>query len=156
MGGFYKYIVKSEYNTYQIMKDNEKYGTFNKLTDALYERDRLIKCDWDYDKLSECPETENIYETIKLPRFIHEYSYITHYPGYYKVYWKKQYMAGFNTYEQAEKYARHIGGRIVTVHGKYRIQKSIDGKPVYFSTHDTLEEAKKERDRLIENNWREE
>ena len=47
--GFYKYIIKVG-DHYQIMKGNEKFGTYNRLADALYERDRLIAVDWDWDK----------------------------------------------------------------------------------------------------------
>ena len=38
---------------WHIHKDNEYYGVFYNLEDAMHERDSLVQCDWDYDLLVE-------------------------------------------------------------------------------------------------------
>lgn len=64
---FYRNIVKSG-DGYRIKHNNEDYGEFKKLSDALYERDALFYCNFDYDLLVEC-DLENKYEGITLPPF---------------------------------------------------------------------------------------
>ena len=64
---FYRNIVKSG-SGYRIKHNNEDYGEFKKLSDALYERDCLFYCNFDYDLLVEC-DLENKYEGIILPPF---------------------------------------------------------------------------------------
>ncbi len=64
---FYRNIVKSG-NVYRIKYNNKDYGEFKKLSDALYERDALFYCNFDYDLLVEC-DLENKYEGIVLPPF---------------------------------------------------------------------------------------
>ena len=156
MKKFYKYIQKRG-DSYSIIKRGkdgvEWYGTYSKLTDALYERDRLIEADWDWDTLMEMEETENKYESMELPKFIHEMMYIAHTPEVYKVYIGHKYKGSFRNKSDANEYAEMIGGRVTTVKGKYRVQKSINGKTVYFNQYPTLEEAQKRRDELIENGW---
>ena len=49
---FYRNIVKSG-NVYRIKYNNKDYGEFKKLSDALYERDALFYCNFDYDLLVE-------------------------------------------------------------------------------------------------------
>lgn len=52
-----KYIQRNMVGSYQIIKKfkgkSEHFGTFHKLDDAVDERNKLIKCDWDYDLLVE-------------------------------------------------------------------------------------------------------
>ena len=64
---FYRNIVKSG-NVYRIKYNNKDYGEFKKLSDALYERDALFYCNFDYDLLVEC-DLENKYENTVLPPF---------------------------------------------------------------------------------------
>ena len=64
---FYRNIVKSG-NVYRIKYNNKDYGEFKKLSDALYERDALFYCNFDYDLLVEC-DLENKYENMTLPPF---------------------------------------------------------------------------------------
>ena len=63
---FYRYIYK-KYNGYQITKDNQHYGWYDDLRWALYDRDRLEECNWDYEEFVWLPETENPYLHIRLP-----------------------------------------------------------------------------------------
>lgn len=139
--------------SYGIMKNNEKFGTYRKLSDALYERDQLIRANWDWDALTHLDETENFYEKMELPPFVHNYTYIYFKKGFYKVYKKRQYMGKFDDYNTAIRFANSIGGRIVTVNERYYIYKSINGKKKFFGSFKTLEDAKKRRDELIENGW---
>ena len=64
---FYRNIVKAG-NVYRVKHNNKDYGEFKKLSDALYERDALFFCNFDYDLLVEC-DLENKYETMELPPF---------------------------------------------------------------------------------------
>lgn len=152
--GFYKYIVKSG-SSYSIKKGNERFGTYFRLSDALYERDQLIKADWDWDNLSNLPETENLYEKMMLPAFTHEYSYIYETPQGYKVFKDREYHGKFKSKRRAYDYAEQIGGKVVPVNKRFLVQKSIDGKQRHFGCFKTFEEAKKRRDKLIENGWNE-
>ena len=132
------------------------YGSFSRLTDALYERDRLIKCNWDWEDALELEETENHYEKMdKLPKFVHQYSYICTVPQSYQVHKGREYRGSFKNKCDAYAFAEEIGGRVVPVRRRYRVQKSINGKPRYFGQYDTLEDAQKVRDKLIENGWKE-
>lgn len=64
---FYRNIVKSG-DVYRIKYNNKDYGEFKKLSDALYERDALFYCNFDYDLLVES-DLENKYENMDLPPF---------------------------------------------------------------------------------------
>ncbi len=55
-------------NVYRVKYKNKDYGEFRKLSDALYERDALFFCNFDYDLLVEC-DLENKYENMELPPF---------------------------------------------------------------------------------------
>ena len=63
---FYRYIYP-HHNGYQISKDNESYGWYDNLPDALYDRDRLESCDWDIEEFVWLPEEPNKYESMDLP-----------------------------------------------------------------------------------------
>lgn len=65
---FYRNIIKTKNNIYRIKYNNKDYGEFKKLSDALYERDALFYCNFDYDLLVEC-DLENKYENMELPPF---------------------------------------------------------------------------------------
>lgn len=149
---FYKYIIKTQYG-YEIKKGNEKFGSYKKLTDALYERDRLIKANWNWDDALQLEETPNHYEKMELPRFIHEMSYIHKFALTYEVYLGKRLMGKFNTKRDAYAYANEIGGEVKYKNIKYRVQKSIDGKNRYFGQFKTLKEAQKRRNQLERNGW---
>ena len=64
---FYRNIVKTG-NVYRVKYKNKDYGEFKKLSDALYERDALFYCNFDYDLLVEY-DLENKYEKMDLPPF---------------------------------------------------------------------------------------
>ena len=64
---FYRNIIKTG-NVYRVKYNNKDYGEFSKLSDALYERDALFFCNFDYDLLVEC-DLENKYENMDLPPF---------------------------------------------------------------------------------------
>ena len=64
---FYRNIVKTG-NVYRVKYNNKDYGEFTKLSDALYERDALFFCNFDYDLLVEC-DLENKYENMELTPF---------------------------------------------------------------------------------------
>ena len=64
---FYRNIVKTG-DVYRVKYNNKDYGEFRKLSDALYERDALFFCNFDYDLLVEC-DLENKYANMELPPF---------------------------------------------------------------------------------------
>ncbi len=64
---FYRNIIKNG-DVYRIKYKNKDYGEFKKLSDALYERDALIHCNFDYDLLVEY-DIKNKYENMDLPPF---------------------------------------------------------------------------------------
>ena len=64
---FYRNIVKTG-DVYRVKHNNKDYGEFRKLSDALYERDALFFCNFDYDLLVDC-DLENKYENMVLPPF---------------------------------------------------------------------------------------
>lgn len=117
----YHNIYKKRNGSYIIIKNSQSYGIYNKLTDALQERDNLESVGWDMDLLCELPMKPNTYENIKLPSFEHNPKYI-----YIETYKKKV---------------------------KFAIRKRFNGKRKRFGWYDTLEEAEKVRDLLIENDW---
>lgn len=149
---FYKYIIKTD-SGYQIKKGNEKFGTYSKLSDALYERDRLVKVDWDWDDLMALEETHNFYEDMVLPPFHHKMSHIHKCPLVYEVWVNKTYRGRFNNKSDATAFAKEIGGAIRPKKPRYRVQKSIDGKMKYFGQYRTLNEAIRRRNELEENGW---
>ena len=149
---FYRYIIKTD-TGYQIKKGNEKFGTYSKVTDALYERDRLMQVDWDWDALMELEETHNFYEDMVLPKFLHKMSYISKSPAIYEVYVNKTYRGRFDNKSDAEAFANEIGGVVYPKKPRYRVQKSIDGKMTYFGQYRSLKEAQKRRNQLIKNGW---
>lgn len=152
MDDFYRYIIKNG-DSYEIMKDNEKFGTYRKLTDALYERDRLIESDWNWDDMLQLEERDNPYEHMKLPKFVHKYSYIAKVSSSYMVFDGRTYKGVFNNKKDAYKCAEQFNGKVVKSNERYRVQKSIDGKTKYFGYYGTEEEAIKRRDELIEKGW---
>ena len=108
---FYRYIIKTEYG-YEIKKGNEKFGSYRKLTDALYERDRLIKADWNWDDVLQLEETPNHYENMELPKFVHEMSYIHRSATSFEVYLDGKFKGRFNTKRDAYAFADEIGGEV--------------------------------------------
>ena len=64
---FYRNIVKTG-KVYRVKYNNNDYGEFKKLSDALYERDALFFCNFDYDLLVDY-DLENKYENMELPPF---------------------------------------------------------------------------------------
>ena len=55
-------------DVYRVKHNNKDYGEFSRLSDALYERDALFFCNFDYDLLVDC-DLENKYENMELPPF---------------------------------------------------------------------------------------
>ena len=62
----YRYVYK-EHNGYSIKKDNEHFGWYDNIYDALYDRDRLESVNWNFSEFVWLPETENKYKHMKLP-----------------------------------------------------------------------------------------
>ena len=153
---FYRYIVK-EGNTFFIMKGKEKYGSFRRVEDALYERDRLMAVDWDWDLAMELPETMNGYIHIDLPPFNHQPSYITVDKEHWLVRSKgkeQRYYGRYSTYEEARKVAMIYSANISHKKKAFRVQKRINGKTKYFGRYATMEEAEERVKELEANGWR--
>lgn len=46
-----KYLTRTGNGRWRITKNNENYGTFKELSDAMDERDYLVSIDWDYGNM---------------------------------------------------------------------------------------------------------
>ena len=153
---FYRYIYEKK-NRYVIRKGDEEFGRFTRLADALYERDRLMAVDWDWDKLSEMPETPNNYLHIKLPPFNHKGQYITHDKEHWVVRGYGRRQRHYGTYfskEEAELVAKIYYANVAHRNEAYRVQKRVNGKTTYFGRYKTREEAEERVRELEENGWK--
>lgn len=152
---FYRHIVKNK-NSYEIQRKGEKYGTYSTLADALYERDRLMAVDWDWDKSMELPETMNGYIHIDLPPFGHESTYISKDNECWVVRNRgkvQRYRGTYQTEEEAIRVARIYNGTISHKSEAYRVQKRINGRTRYFGRFKTYEDAEKRVKELEECDW---
>ena len=155
-GTFYRYIQKIDDNTYCVTKNNEKFGTYNRLEDALYERDRLIQVGWDWDLWMELPETINGYIHITLPPFNHEPKYISYESEHWVVRDKgkeQKYRGRYHSLEDAKKVALIYDGTISHKRGAYCVRRRIDGVSTYFGRYKTFEEAQERVEELDEKGW---
>ena len=153
--GFYKYIIKVG-DHYQIIKGNEKFGTYNRLADALYERDRFIAVDWDWDKYVELADTINGYIHIDLPPFNHQPSYIWETKEYWMVRGKgaeQRYYGSYQSLDEAKKVALIYNANITHQPRKFSVRKRIDGKTRFFGYYRTREEAEERVKELMESDW---
>lgn len=153
---FYRHIVYQN-KAYHIIRNNEQYGSYHDLEDALYERDRLIKVDWDWDLSMELEETENPYRKIQLPPFEHKPKYIYFNRECWEVRergTKGKYHGVYYTLEEAKEVALACDGRISHRNAYYEITKGIDGKTRYFGRFKTHKEASKRLEELIKNGWK--
>lgn len=121
-GNFYKHIYRAGDN-FRIIKNGVHYGWFDNVRDALYERDRLIECDWDLVEWVYLEETHNPYSDIILPPFDSNIKHL------------KQYIS------------------FDSINNVWKIRKSINGKQKNFGNFIKLNDALKRRNELIECDW---
>ena len=61
-----RYLRKTRAGNYKIVKWLNKkmvyFGTFHTLEDAMLERDLLIQCGWDWDRLCECSDEGDLWD----------------------------------------------------------------------------------------------
>lgn len=81
---FYRFIYKRG-GMYQLQYKNEHYGFYERVEDALFDRDRLEQVDWDFELFCELPEIPNPYYHMELPDYEHDSTYITFIPAKYRV-----------------------------------------------------------------------
>lgn len=139
-----------------MRKNGERYGQFKTLAQALYERDRLIAVNWDVEDWLELPDTINGYIHIDLPPFKYTANYITMEREHWQVRSRGDKYRYYGTYyseEEAKEVAMIYNGRITHHRMRYRVQKKIGKKMVYFGKYKTLEEAKERVEELKENGW---
>ena len=104
---FYRYITKRE-NGYQLRKDGEHFGYYDRIEDALFDRDRFEQANWDMDTFVQLAEIPNPYEHMDLPPFEERKNkYIQHLPEKWRVQRridnKLCYFGTFKTFEEAEE-----------------------------------------------------
>ena len=126
---FYRNIVKTG-DVYRIKYNNKDYGEFKKLSDALYERDALYFCNFDYDLLVES-DLENKYENMELPPFPERRS-----PGRIK---------GTKVIKEEKE------GEILFDH-KMKLFYIKKGDTIY-DYYETMTEAYFYKKKLMDNNW---
>lgn len=154
--GFYRHIVKRG-DKYWVRKGSEYYTDCNTLAEALYERDRLMSVDWDWDLYLQLPQTMNGYIHIDLPPFKHQPSYITHIKEYWTVMSKgrnPRYYGSYCSSEEAQKVCRIYKGRITHRGEKWKVIRKIDGKNKTFGFYKTREDAEKRVRELERNGWK--
>lgn len=155
MSSFYRYIYKFG-NTYWIMKNNEKYLLCKNLADALYERDRLMSVNWDWDKYCELPETINNYIHIDLPPFEHKPRYISHLKEHWRVVGKGRkgkYHGVYYSKEEADEVALIYDANVYYSPEKFCVQRRIDGQAKKFGCYNTLRMAEHRVEELMRNGW---
>ena len=64
---FYKYIVKKQNGSYSVTHQGKEYGNYQDITDALYDRDLFVDCDWDITEANARDEKPNKYKDMELP-----------------------------------------------------------------------------------------
>ena len=139
-----------------IRKGNELYGECKTLEEALYERDRLIGCDWDWETYVGLPDTPNGYIHIDLPPFEHKATYVTHIKEYWTVVSKgknPKYYGCYPSVEEAERVRRIYNGRLCHRREVWRVRKRINGKIKHFGNFKTRKEAEEKVKELEENGW---
>lgn len=151
---FYRYIFK--YNTgYRILKNNNDYGSYKDVRDALYDRDLLEQLDWDYEALLNYDvNVDNPYYHMELPPFTHKAKHIATIPPVYRVYVDNVLYASFKDKTHAQEYMDKYGGRLQIKPEKYLLYHYVDGKKKHYGTFYDYEKCIAYRDKLIENDWR--
>lgn len=152
---FYKYIIRKK-DTFEISNGKEKFGTYNNLADALYERDRLVAVNWDWDKSMELPETTNKYLHMELPPFVKQSSFITKDKECWVVRNKgreQTYRGTYYSLEEAMEKAQEYDATVSHKKEAYRVQKVIDGRTRYFGRFRTYEEAERKVKELKDGEW---
>ena len=153
--GFYRYIVFQN-GAYHIIRNNQQYGSYRRVEDALYERDRLVKVDWNWDLLMELEETDNAYMQMELPPFGHNPKYIYFHKESWIVRGKgksQRYCGIYPTLEEAKEVARMYDANVNHRKPYYEVTRRIDGKTRYFGRFDTYEQAEKRVNELEGVNW---
>ncbi|WP_458456502.1 hypothetical protein [Methanobrevibacter sp.] len=105
--GFYRYITRRGAG-WQLRKNGEHYGWYDRIEDALFDRDRLEQCDWDFSIFCELPEIPNPYEHMELPSYEERKStFIQRLPQRWRVQkridGKMCYFGTYKTFEEAEE-----------------------------------------------------
>lgn len=152
---FYRYVYKYG-DLYWIIKDGERYLSLPSLEEALFERDRLIAVDWDWELYCELPSTVNNYVHITLPPFHHNPKYISIDRERWTVVSKGRngrYYGSYPSKDEAKKIALMYDGRIMYCPQRYVVQRRINGKKKSFGRYETLEEAEQRVLELMENDW---
>ena len=105
--GFYRYITRRGLG-WQLRKNGEHYGWYDRIEDALFDRDRLEQCDWDFSVFCELPEISNPYEHMELPPYEErKATFIRHLPQRWRVEKRIEgklcYFGTYKTFEEAEE-----------------------------------------------------
>ena len=105
--GFYRNITRRGLG-WQLRHNDEHMGWYDRIEDALFDRDRLEQCDWDMSVFVELPEIPNPYDHMKLPRYEErKITFIQHLPERWRVQkridGKMCYFGTYESFEEAEK-----------------------------------------------------
>ena len=153
---FYRYI-RFMHGKYWIIKNNELYMDCETLAEALYERDRLIGVDWDWDRYVQLADTPNNYIHIDLPPFEHKPRYISRESEAWVVKHKgaeSKYMGSYRTEEEAKRVALTYNARVWRKPLRFVVRRKINGKTIHYGKYKTLEEAEKRVEELEMNGWK--
>ncbi|OED30389.1 hypothetical protein [Methanosphaera sp. WGK6] len=169
-----KYIIKNKHNSYAVKRHNSSMTflskTYPTLEEAVKVRDDMIKHNWDKEYYEKKYKNEDNKYLIKQPGG--KYTVSRSING------KTLSFGTFNTLDEARKHRdfcqennwddtcrktkrnnhvtkdKHL--KYIThdkTKLKYVVHKMVNGKFTYFGTYNTLEEAMKIRDLLVEHEW---
>ena len=125
--GLFKYIRKR--GKKYIIKNKNTWGTYDKIEDALHDRDLLVEANWDLGEMLSRDEKPNKYYEMDIPNF--ELKQI-----------KKK-----NNLKYITKQRR---GDVIY----YTVQRTVNDSIQRYGYFDTLDEAIVRRDELVKNDWR--
>lgn len=149
---FYHHIRKKG-RLFEIVKDSQIFGSYERVEDALYDRDRLIRVNWDWDLFVELVETPNNYNHINLPPFDKQPKYVHHISERWQVWDTDIYHGTYRSEKEAKRVADIYNCNIKHIAEKWGVTRTINGKKQWFGQYDTEEEALAKVEELNEKGW---
>lgn len=125
--GLFKYIYKR--GDKYVIRNKNIWGTYDKIEDALHDRDLLVEANWDIGEMLSRDEKPNKYYDMDIPNY-----------ELYKI--KKK-----NNLKYITKQWR---GDVLY----YTVQRTVNKSIQRYGYFDTLEDAIRRRDELVENDWK--
>lgn len=149
---FYHHIHKNG-RLFEIVKGTELFGSYENVEDALYDRDRFIRVNWDWDLFVELVDTPNHYYQITLPPFDKQPKYVHRIREKWQVSDGENYHGTYYTEKEAKRVARIYNSNIQHKKEKWGVTRTVNGKKRWFGQYNTKEEALAKVEELNKNGW---